>query len=1201
MWRARAILLGAVGLGIASAVLTLPTPLGAAPLEPIRYGRDIRPILSDRCFICHGPDREKRQSDLRLDSIEEATRDRRGLHQNGPAIVAGNAAASLLWKRIASDDPAFKMPPADSNKHALDAQQRELIWQWINEGAKYESHWAFEAPARPAPPMTRDSDWASNDIDRFLLERMERARIAPSAPADRATLVRRIFLDLTGLPPTPSEIDAFVSDERPSARADLIDRLLSDEPYRTRCAERMAVPWLDVARYADTSGTHTDAGRSIWLWRDWVINAFRSNKPYDQFVVEQLAGDLIANASNDQLIASGFNRSHVTTDEGGAINEEYLFEYAVDRVATTGSAFLGLNVQCARCHDHKFDPITSEDFYGLIAFFNSNDEPGLYTQVPDANRAFEPALEVPTEEQQLKLASIEQAITALTAERDQSSEVEGAQFVEFSASAASPTNLEWVDADVVAAVSKEKATLTIQPDRSVLASGENPLDDEFTLTLETNARDIRMISLEALTDPSLAGGRVGRAPNGNAILDSIRVHATSKLDPSRSEPVELGWAWADAEQSNDDFKVTNALSASDGRVWALASHELPGSRIALFAVAKPFGFEGGTILRVQLGFNSPYDHHVIGRVRISLAKAGDDFFGKLPDAASNWYIAGPWPTDAGPDPYETVRGPESSAHFDRNAKWEEYAWRYAPGVIDGQLANLAQGAGTEFLARQIYSSHPHSLDLSLGSDDGIVVFVNGVKVHEKRIDRAVAPDQERVSIPLVAGENLIVCKVVNTGGQGGFFHRADAPKESLARGVLALFLPAAMVRPASLESARDDWRLSASPMYRELTSKIAAAQDEGAKIQMAIPRTMVMKEKPMARETFVLTRGVYDQVDQSRPVKRSIPKALGSLTADQPKNRLGLAQWLVSEQNPLTARVAINRLWEQFFGRGLVRTENDFGLQGEWPTHPELLDWLAVEFRESGWNMQHMIQLIMNSAAYAQSSRVRPEVAAIDPDNRLLSWYPRQRLSAEQIRDQALFVSGLLQEKSGGPSVKPYQPEGLWQEVSMLASNTRVYERGMNDDLWRRSLYTYWKRAVPPPSMLTFDAPTREYCVTRRTTTNTPLQALVLWNDEQFVEAARNAATRALTAAEHGGDDRARLESLFFTCTGERPSALVIARLTNALTENRARYESAPDDALKLVSVGVSSQPPGIDSRELAAWTLVANAILSSDATIVKD
>ncbi|MSR69627.1 MAG: DUF1553 domain-containing protein [Phycisphaerales bacterium] len=1194
MDRARWIVLAAVGVGIAFAITTLPTPSTSTFIVPIRYGRDVRPILSDRCFLCHGPDANMRKGDLRLDSFSDATRGR----ESGMPIVAGDSRKSLVWQKISSSDPSEVMPPPQSNRHALDAKQRETIRRWIDEGAEYESHWAFTAPVRTTPPTATDAAWNANEIDQFIFARLEREGFAPSSAADRATLCRRIFFDLTGLPPTEQESAAFSADTRGDARAQLIDRLLTQEPYRSRYAERMAVPWLDIARFADTSGIHMDAGRSIWLYRDWVLEAFRSNKPYDQFVIEQLAGDLIPEATTEQIIASGFNRNHVTSDEGGAINEEYLLEYAVDRVATTSAAFLGLSMQCARCHDHKFDPVSSQDFYSMLAFFNSNEEPGVYSQLPDAERSLEPFIETPTPAQREQLAQLDKSIAAFNAERDLPAADEEQAYSAYTAAMVTANDIVWVAATTTAAESTNGSTLAIQGDGSVLALGTNPADDRHILTLSTDATQLRMVALEVMTDPSLTEGRVGRAANGNAVLDAISVQAISKVDPTVQQKVALQWSWGDVEQSNGDFASINALAADEGRQWAVDSHTQPGSRIAVFAAIEPFGFVGGTELRVTLNYASPYAQHVFGRVRISLAQVSDALMARLPEATSAWYIAGPWPTLVGTDSYEIARGPEKAQRFALADVWGEYGWRHAPAVLEAQAVGLAQGMTTEYLARQIFAPSARELELSLGSDDGLQVYLNGTLLRDARSDRAVKPDQELVKLPLNAGENLLVCKVINTGGIGGFYHRALRDAGAMTRAMLPIALPTAMTRDQTRVAARTAWRSSASPRYAEITASLTNAQTERERVTSKIPHTMVMKDRPMATETFVLKRGAYDQPDRERPVKRAIPAALGMLSDDQPANRLGLAQWIVSTKNPLMARVVVNRLWEQFFGRGIVRTEDDFGLQGEWPTNPELLDWLALDFQSHGWDLQRMIRAILTSETYAQSSRLRTDVAQRDPDNRLLSWFPRQRLAAEQIRDQGLFVAGILKEQFGGPSVKPYQPEGLWQEVAMPQSNTRVYQQGMADDLWRRSLYTYWKRASPPPAMLTLDAPSREYCSTRRLTTNTPLQALVLWNDEQFVEAARHAATRVLNES---GDDASRLALLYVRCTGEQPSKLQLDALAHSLNANRARYTAQIADAVKLVAAGESPSPSAEQSSEIAAWTLVANAILCSDAALVKD
>ena len=1205
--RASIVLVGILAATLAGANIAptgaLPAPpnISLADSGPVRYGRDIRPLLSDRCFLCHGPDRANQQAGLRLDIREEAIAARK----DGAAIVPGNAEASSLWKRINEHDPSKVMPTPESNKRPLTDAEKDLFRRWIDEGAGYEQHWAFAAPEAHALPAVKDAAWPRNEIDRFVLARIEKAGTHPSGEATPEDLVRRVFLDLTGLPPTPEETDAYLADQGADRYERLVDRLLTEEPYRTRYAERMSVPWLDIARYADTSGIHMDAGRQMWLWRDWVIEAFRQNKPYDRFIAEQLAGDLMPDASIDQIVASGFNRAHVTSDEGGAINDEYLLEYAVDRVNTTGAAFLGLSVGCARCHDHKFDPITMEDFYSLIAFFNSNEEPGIYSQAPDANRAFEPFIEVPRKEDEQKLSILADAEKKAREEQASAGDAEKGELEKFVAGVRS--GFSAVPATVSSATSKGGAMMTVQADGSVLASGTNPNDDEHTIMLRADGQGMRLLMLEAMTDPSLGGGhRVGRAPNGNAVLDHIAVEAVSVADPSRREPVELIWAWADYEQENGDYKVVSALTKDEGRQWAVRSHEVDGMRTAIFAAAKPFGFDGGTELRVTLHYVSPYAQHIFGRVRLTPMTATDAALAQLPQATSNWYIVGPFTGEAGAA-YGIEYGPEKETNFVRGKRFkhaeQEDAWRHAPGVIDGQVVGLAASIGAEFVARQIYAPDARKLELSMGSDDGIVMYLNGKKVFENPTQRAPAPDQDRVSLDLVPGENFLVCKVVNTGGPSGFYSRALQRDGEFGRDMMALVAGDGHVRADAAEAGRNAWRVRFSPTFITAQKEIERVAAERAQLLASTPKTMVMKERPMPKDTYVHMRGAYDKPDTNRKVDRNVPKALGTLAADAPRNRLGLSQWLVSKVNPITARVVVNRTWEQFFGAGIVRTSDDFGLQGEWPTNPDLLDTMAVRFRDgaegrTAWDMQRLVRDIVTSATYRQTSRVRPEVIAADPGNRLISYFPRQRLGAEQIRDQALYVAGLLVERPGGASVKPYQPEGLWPEVAMLQSNTRNYQQGMGDDLWRRSMYTYWKRAAPPPTMLTLDAPTREFCTTRRLVTNTPLQALVLWNDPQFVEAARMAAERTILEP---GDERARIERLFRRATGTHPSATMLSRMESMLAENRTRYAAMPEDAEKLLDLGEHKSSASIPAPELAAWTMLANAVLSSDATIVKD
>ncbi len=1196
-----AVILSVASPGAPSAARAASAAGGAATGEQrrapaaVRYGRDIRPILSDRCFKCHGPDAATRAADLRLDEFESATRARRG----GPAIVPGAPSASLAWLRVTHADAEERMPPPDSRKPALSASELELLRKWIEAGAMYEPHWAFQPPQRPQPPANQGLGWCRNEIDRFVLAGLEGRGLSPSPEAERPELLRRVFLDVTGLPPTAGEMEAYLADGSGDAYERWVDRLLTEEPYRTRYAERMAVAWLDAARYADTIGIHTDAGRTLWPWRDWVLRAYRDNKPFDAFVTEQIAGDLLPGAGQDERVATGFCRAHVVSDEGGAINEEYLVEYAVDRVSTAGSVLLGLTLGCARCHDHKFDPISQREFYSLMAYFNSVDEPGVYSQLPDPQRAFEPFISVPSAEQAAGLADLREKHAAAVDEAGRVTPEEERERRKYFAALPARFGTDWSIPRVVAATATG-ATLTVQADGSVLASGENPARDDHELRLHTEAADLRLILLEALPDPTLPHGRVGRAPNGNAVLTGVEVEAIRRADPSQRRQVRFAWAWADVEQPDGDFQVVNVLDDAEQSGWAVDAHRRPGGRAALLLSEEPFGFEGGTELRVTLRYRSIYDQHALGRVRVRVGRLDAQAAHELPEALGSWMLVGPFPADSGDAAFDTAFGPENDGAIDpgRNFGFGNQYWRHAPEVRDGQTATFGDGLYALYLGRAVYAPTARELDLSLGSDDGIRVFVNGSEAFANKVARGVAPDQDRARLSLRPGRNELVFKISNIGGPAGFYYRAAPRDGAVTSELVAGILPEAARSAEAHARAEVAWRLAFSPRYREIMQSAAVFERQLADLERQIPVTMVMKELDAPRETFVLTRGQYDHPDRRQPAPRGIPAALGRLPEGAAADRLGLARWLTSAENPLVARVAVNRLWEQLFGYGLVRTSEDFGLQGEWPTHPELLDWLAIEFRESGWDVRAMLRLIVTSSTYRQSARRRPDAAAIDPDNRLLAHFPRQRLSAEQIRDQALYVSGLLVEKFGGPPVRPYQPPGLWEEIAMPQSNTRSYVRDPGEGLWRRSLYTYWKRAAPPPAMLTLDAPTREFCTVRRINTNTPLQALVLWNDEQFVEAARALAARVLGEA---GDDDVRLAVMLRRCTGREPGAGELEALRAALAAWRGRYSQAPADAEALLAVGEAPRPASIPAEELAAWTLVAGAALSLDATLSKN
>ncbi len=1175
---------------ISLAVIASPR-IGDAP-PTIRYDRDIRPLLSDRCFTCHGPDDKKRRAKLRLDVADSAFAPR----ESGFAIVPGDPDASELYGRITSDSPKHVMPPPNSNKKPLDAAEQELLRRWIEQGAVYESHWSFTAPKRPRLPAVARGDAIVNPIDTFVVARLEAEGVAPGPRADRSAQLRRLFLELTGLPPTLEEQDAFLADVRPDAYERQVDRLFAQEPWKSRCAERLATPWLDAARYADTSGIHTDAGRQIWPWRDWLLTALRDNLPFDQFLTEQLAGDLLPDATLDQRVASGFHRNHVTTDEGGAIAEEYLVEYAVDRTATTGSVFLALTLGCARCHDHKFDPITQRDFYGLYAYFNSIEEPGLYSQESNPNRAFEPAISVPRAPELGQIAALDRDLEQASADLDRVDPQEQAQEAQFLADLRQRSELRWVDSPVVNAQADGGVTFTAQDDGSWRAGGANPATTDYRFTVRTDAEGLNLLRLDVLADPA-DGDRIGRAPNGNAVLSGVSLEAVSRRDPTQRVPVRFTWAWADVEQSNGDYRVVNALD-EDALGWALGGHEQAGSRVALLHADHSFGFAGGSDLEVTLQFRSIYAQHTIKRVRLSFGSIGAAGLGLLPTAVSGWYRAGPF-VGVGTDAlYDKAFGPESATavDFTQPATPGGPAWAFDVEALDGRVNDLPGGTGATYVARRLFVPSDRSLEASLGSDDSFRLFVDGAEVAGRNVDRGAAPDQDRATLALRAGMRTVMMKVGNTGGPGSFYWRSLPREGELSGDLVAALLPESSRPPALAARLHDGWKRAFAPGFRERTERVAALRRQRDELVARVPQTMVMSELPMPRPTYVLMRGEYDKPDRDQPITRAIPAALGALPAGAPNNRLGLAKWLVSPDQPLVARVAVNRWWELLFGTGIVATSEDFGFQGEWPSHPELLDWLAVELRESGWNVQHLLKLMVNSATFRQSAQARPEVRERDPGNRWLAWFPRRRLGAEQLRDQALAVSGLLVEQFGGPSVKPYQPDGLWNEVAMPASNTRTFVQDTGDALWRRSLYTFWKRACPPPALQTFDAPTREFCTIRRTSTSTPLQALVLWNDEQFVEAARVLAQRTLSEAR---DDHERVARLHRRCVGRPPDERERDLLLAALAQFRARYQAAPGDAEQLVGVGMAPRDATIAVPELAAWTLLASAVLQLDATIV--
>jgi len=1145
--------------------------------SPVRWGRDIQPLLSDRCFACHGPDESARVAGLRLDERESATTE----GAEGAAVAPGKPDASLLWKRINHEQRELRMPPASAKKKPFSAEELALIRRWIEEGASYEDHWAFTPPKRRTAPTGRFAASVKNAVDAHILAKLEKEGFAPSPAADPTRLVRRVFLDLTGLPPTPADVDRFLADTAPDAWERLVDRLLNEEPWRSRTAERLAVPWLDAARYADTCGLHTDAGRSIWPWRDWVLGAFRDNLPFDRFITDQIAGDLVPNATLAQKVATGFNRNHVTSDEGGAIIDELLVEYAVDRTATTGSVFLGLTVGCARCHD----PVSQAEFYGLLAYFNSVEEPGLYSQTNDRTRAHEPFLSVPSARQESELAALRKDLDAARAILAEEPAEEIAGFNAFLHETASTLGVAWHAAAVTQAVSREGAEMTTRPDGSIAVSGKNPPKDVYTFTLDVAAGSSDAVLVELLPDPALPDGRVGRSPNGNAVLSSIRVDATPRGEASR--PVSFDWAWADHAQQDGDFDVTNLLD-DGGEGWAVDGHRRKEPRVALLIADAPFLPEAGGTLTVRLHWESRYASHAAGRIRLHAGRIPEAARKRLPTSAGTWIESKPYTG-------------ERSVLFDREdaptsrpfpAVGDNADWARRPAFRDATVNALPGGVQNSYVARRLRVPSARTLRVGLGSDDGVRVTIAGREVHKNRIERGARPNDDTFSADVPAGDVSVLVKVVNTGGEGGFWWKHTDPDDVLVGDLVSVLLPPDVRASARGASLRKAWRERFSPTWTERNRRVTELETSIATLESKIPRTMVMKERPEPVPTFVLDRGAYDKPNKQRPVTRGIPRALGTLPPDAPADRRGLARWLVDPSNPLVARVAVNRVWEWIFGQGLVRTSEDFGLQGEFPSHPELLDDLAVRFREGGWDLRALIREIVVSSTYRQESRRREDVAAKDPENRWLAWYPRRRLEAETLRDAALSASGLLVESFGGPPVFPEQPPGLWEEVAMLVSNTRFQPTPEGDDRFRRSLYTFWKRASPPPAMMALDAPTRESCVVRRLSTNTPLQALALWNEAQFVEAARGLARIGKDAAR---DDMGRLRAMFRRAVGRLPAIDEESRLLKLLAESKTRFAADAGAARALTKVDNDAA-----ATELAPLVLLANTLFNLDAFMTR-
>lgn len=1172
-----------VATGLAAAILAFqPTVPLANDARPVSYTRDVKPILSDRCYTCHGPDATERKAGLRLDTAEGST----ALLPSGRrAIVPGDADASTLLSRVSHPDVSDRMPPAASGRKHLAAAEIEILRRWIEEGAPFEAHWAFVAPQRSTPPVVADAAWVRNPVDAFIRAAQEQRGMMPSGPATREALCRRITFDLTGLPPTPDEVQAFVDDTDAGATGRLIDRLFTSPRY----GEQMARHWLDAARYGDTHGLHLDNERSMWPYRDWVIKSFNRNQGYDAFVVEQLAGDLMPDATLEQRIATGFNRCNVTSAEGGMIAAEYLALYAKDRVDTTATVFLGLTLECAKCHEHKFDPFSQKEYYRLYAFFNSIAE-----DASDKNALIAPPfVSAPTTAQKTRLGELDQQIERGEAELVAPDPVIDAAQAEWERESADRIAGGWVVLRPREAFSAAGATMTIGKDRVIRASGKDPERDMYEVVARTHLRDIRAVRLELLPDPDQPGGGIGRAEHNNIVLTNVEIDAAPVQNCEQTVKLELDAVSADWNQRG--FPVANTLDGNTETGWAIQGGT-EDERSVVFRLSKPISFVGGTQLRLRLGFGSGYLHHTIARFRVSVSDRVD----KTPVVVHPWLrTEQPFEGKNLNQVLKTPFGPEKNP--DPAAKYADgkVGWVPAPEYVDGkphlfsQLPNRAY-----YLQRCIESPGARPFSFFVGSDDAIKVFLNDEEILVRNVRRGVQADQDRVSVTLRAGQNRLMIKIVNAGGATGFYFRTigeqvDGVPTAVAR---ILTIDTDKRSRGEAERLRTYYRRNRSESWRNKDAALRALKDERKKVEAAYPRTMVMEELGKPRETRVLIRGEYD--NPGEVVTPGVPAIFPQLEEGTRLDRLALARWLVDPRHPLTSRVFVNRLWQMVFGAGLVATPEDFGSQGAYPTHPKLLDWLAVEFIESGWDIRHMLKLMMSSATYAQASSVTPAALQTDPANAWLARGPRHRLDAEEIRDSALLMGGLLVHTVGGKSVRTYQPKGIWKAVGYTSSNTANFRRDKGDALWRRSLYTFWKRTAPPPTMSLLDAPSREACSVRRSRTNTPLQALALMNDVQFVEAARAFASRAL--AQPGEDDTARLVWMWRWATSRRPEAFEIGVMRELLTSERKHYATRADSAKALVETGESTPPADVDPRELAAWTSVANMLLNLDETITK-
>ena len=1015
-------------------------PAPRKPQSTISYNRDIRPIFSETCFHCHGPDEASRKEDLRLDVPESAFAERDGGYH---AIVPGDPEASEAWVLINATDPEYIMPPKNSDMVLSDGQKAK-IKRWIEEGAHYEKHWAFVAPVKKRPPQAHDRAWSRNAIDRFVWDRLKREALETNPEADRRTLIRRLSFDLKGLPPSREEISTFLNDQTGNAYESLVDHILASPHY----GERMALYWLDQARYADTNGYSRDGGRTMWLWRDWVIQAYNDDKPFSEFLREQIAGDLIPNATKDQIVATGFSRNHMITAEGGTIPLENLTNYTVDRVKTTGEAFLGLTLACAQCHDHKFDPISQRDYYQMFAYFNTLGDKG--TDGAGGNNA-KPSIKAKTSIKHKNLAGLKNRIEDLNNQ------------------------------------------LTEQHQRT-----QNSWEENARKAIAGLGNDFK---LHGLTPAKI------NAPD-TFIDDFIKVQEDGSIYSFQAQGNFYSMV----------FKLPESIQTPVTGI-RIEFYPHPKVRDGSLGYRKEEGAFGITAVTISTG-NVPVANINTSTI-IPLKEATASYSHPHHPPAG---VLNPNRFDAWSPLGKTKEQQHLTVMFDETVDREESAYLTVMNVYK-----------------------------QIGPPGHFKVFaVTGMN------DESNLPEDIQ-TILRVSVEK-----------------RSDEAKKRIA-----------------------DYHQEYGPRLSRLHADIAAYENRLKEMTKEYS-TQVMDTAKKPRKTYILERGSYDRPGEE--VQPGPPAFLPPLPENAPNNRLGLAEWFLRDDHPLTARVAVNRIWQMILGTGFVSTSADFGSQGEWPSHPELLDWLAVDFREHGWQVKRLIKQIVMSSTYRQDSSASEHKMTVDPDNRFLSRGPRSRLQAEFIRDAVLKQSGLLNNWIGGSSVKPYQPEHIWRELSHYGSvtdTTQVFVQDHASMLYRRSMYTLWKRTNPPPGMMTFDAPSREICTMSRESTNTPLQALALLNDIQYVEASRQLAERLLTMIPEGTDQE-RVSAAFEMMTSRRPHADELTVLITALNEQLEHYRQNSTAATDLLDNGEYPRNTKLDPTEHAAYTIIVNLIINLSESITK-